>query len=74
MTAEGFAVGVTTEIVIGGDRARALYIVAANTPEEAIQAVRRIVSSGCTIDAFATQVSSETIRKLGLRPGQVRHL
>ena len=71
---EGFVVGVTSEIVIDGDRARSLYVVAVDSAEKAIQLVRSALSSGCAVDTTATEVSSDTVRKLDLQPGQFRHL
>jgi len=70
---EAFVVGVTTEIAIAGGRARSLYAVLMDTPEQAVEAVRRIVAPGCEVEFTGSKLLPETVRKLGLKPGQAHH-
>jgi Xaa-Pro aminopeptidase len=71
---EAFVVGVTTEVGVMDDRARALWAVVTDTPEQAVRAVRDRVSPGSEVDGVVGKLSSETTKKLGLPPGQARHL
>jgi hypothetical protein len=44
-----FGYGVTTDVLIAGGRARFLYVVRAETPEEAYRIVRQTVSEGSDV-------------------------
>lgn len=67
-------VRVTTNIVIQGTPAISLWIVATNDPKEAVAAVGKLTSLGCDIEAIDTNVLAETVKRLGLAPGQARQL
>jgi hypothetical protein len=59
----------TTEIE-PGDR-RALWVVLADTPQMAMEAVR---ASGCKIDRIVGTLSEETVERLGIQLGQAKLL
>jgi hypothetical protein len=69
-------VRVTTNITVGpsGERAWSLWIVVGDDPKAAEQIVRRAVSPGCIVEATNIEVGPETVKRLGLAPGQAWHL
>ena len=71
---EAYVVSVTTEILVMGERARSLWAVIANSPEEAVGLVQTNIASGATADRTIGKLSPETIKRLGLEPGRPRHL
>jgi hypothetical protein len=71
---QAFVVAVTTEIAVMGERARALWVARTDSPEHAIEAVRKNVSSGCQVHDVVGTLSDETVQRLGLQPGQAKHL
>ncbi len=75
MTVEAYVVGVSTHIVEHGVPTRMLFAVIEETPESALEAVRAKVSATFTVDKDVTgKLSHDTVRRLGLHPGQVRQL
>ena len=75
MIHEAYVVGVDTHVVMHGAPVRMLYVVMEETPEKAIEAVRAKVSATCEVDKrVAGTLTHDTVRKLGLQPGHVRHL
>jgi hypothetical protein len=75
MMREEYVIGVDTHLVVHGATLRMLYVVLEEAPETAIQAVRAKVSATCAVDERpAGTLTHDSIRKLGLRPGQVRQL
>ena len=72
--AQAFVVAVTTEIAVMGERARALWAVRTETQEQAVEAVRRSVSSGCEVHTVVGTLSAETTERLGLEPNKAKHL
>ena len=71
---EVFGFGVTTKVVIGGERARALYVALADTPEQARQAIQKVVSPGAEVGEVYYELPKETAKRLTLAPGQARRL
>ncbi len=75
MIQEAYVVGVNTRLVMHGAPVRMLYVVMEESPEKAVEAVRAKMSATCEVDErVAGTLTHDTIRKLGLRPGHVRHL
>jgi hypothetical protein len=72
--AQAFVVGVTTEIPVMGERARSLWAVLTETPEQAVEAVRRSVSPSCEVDDVIGALTGETVERLGLELGKAKHL
>jgi hypothetical protein len=72
--AQAFAVAVITEIPIMGERARSLWAVLTETPEQALEAVRRSVSPGCEVHDVIGTLTGESVQRLGLEPGEAKHL
>jgi hypothetical protein len=71
---KGIFVRVTTETVVGGARTTAYWIVATDDPTTAEEIVRKAVALGCIVEATDTEVGPETVKRLGLAPGQAWHL
>jgi hypothetical protein len=69
-----FGYGVTTDVLIAGGRARFLYVVRAETPEEAYRIVRQTVSEGSDVGETCYPLSEETAERMNLAPGQARRL
>lgn len=61
-------------IRVGHGRATALWITATGTAEEALEAVRRRVSTTCEVTLADQRVSLEILKRLGLAGGQIWHL
>ena len=72
--AEAFVVSVTTEVEVMGARAQSLWAVVAKSPEEAISLVRASIAPGATADRTIGKLLPETVKRLGLQPGQPKHL
>ena len=71
---EHFVVRVRTDVLVMGDRATALWVVQADSPEEALEIVRGRIASGCEAEMADHRLQSNTIQKLGLAKGQAWHL
>ena len=67
-------VRVQTDILVMGSPATALWIVATGDHEEALNAVRAHVRPDWKIEVADWTVSEDTIKRLGLAPGQAWHL
>lgn len=63
-----------TEIVSQGERVPALWIVVTDDPEAAQKAVEARVSAGSIVQATDGKVGAETVKRLGLAPGQAWQL
>jgi hypothetical protein len=72
--ARAILVRVTTEFDANSDRATALWIVATDDPETAVQIVREKVLLGCIVEATDHEVTEATIERLGLAARQSWHL
>lgn len=72
--AAAICVRVVTENEHQGVHATSHWIVATGDPDKAVQAVRTRVSSRCQVRATTHRVSPETIRRMGLQPGQAHLL
>ena len=53
-----------------GGRTFEIWIVATDDPEEAVRAVKAIVSAGANVELIHDRPSDETIKRLALAPGQ----
>jgi hypothetical protein len=69
--AQAFVIATSTDAEIGGDPARALWVVLADTPHLAVEAAR---ASGCKVDRIVGTLSEDTVERLGIQPGQARRL
>jgi hypothetical protein len=67
--AQAFVVATTKENA--GDRTPALWVVLADSPFMAVEAVR---ASGCEVDRIVGTLSEETVERLGIAPDQARRL
>jgi hypothetical protein len=67
--AQAFVVATTKENA--GDRTPALWVVLADSPLMAVEAVR---ASGCEVDRIVGTLSEETVERLGIAPDQARRL
>ena len=47
-----------------------IWIVATDDPEEAVRAVKALVSAGANVELIHDRPSDETIKRLALAPGQ----
>jgi hypothetical protein len=73
--AEGYAVRVNTDIQgAGAAPVWTLYVVLAETQEEAIEAVKRAIPPRWEVVAADSKLLPETVARLGLRPGQPERL
>jgi hypothetical protein len=54
-----------------GDRIPALWVVLADSPVMAVEAMR---ASGCEVDRIVGTLSEETVELLGIQPDQARRL
>jgi hypothetical protein len=68
---EAFLIGVNTEALDRSDRR--LFLVLDDSPERAVQAVRRLWPTS-KVDWSGIKALPETVEKLGLRPGAPRQL
>jgi|tagenome__1003787_1003787.scaffolds.fasta_scaffold19440006_1 hypothetical protein len=48
------------------------YVAMVDTPEEAVRAVRKLVSEGTELQANGTTLSPVIARAIGLKPGQAK--
>ncbi len=71
---ENFVIRVRTDTLVVSDRATALWIVCADSPEEALEIVRGRIASGCEAEMTDHRLQPDTIQKLGLAKGQAWHL
>jgi len=72
--AEAFLVSVIPKIQVGREPLQSLWAVVADDQEEAIALVQAHVIPGGTADRIMGKLSPETVIKLGLQPGQPKHL
>jgi hypothetical protein len=72
----GYSITVATDIPgIGQNPPFTIYVVLTASEEEAITAVQEAIPPAWTITHVRpTILQSETVEKLGLRPGQAHHL
>jgi hypothetical protein len=71
---EHFVVRVRTDVLIMGERAMALWVVHADSAEQALEIVRSQIASGCEAELTDHRLRAETIEKFGLAKGQAWHL
>lgn len=71
---EHFVIRVRTDILVIGERATALWVVRADSPNEALEIVRAQVASGCEARMTDHRLQPDTIKKFGLAKGQAWHL
>jgi len=71
---ENFVIRVRTDTLVVSDRATALWIVCADSPEEALEIVRGQIASGCEAEMTDHKLQPDTLKKLGLAKGQAWHL
>jgi hypothetical protein len=71
---ENFVIRVRTDTLVVSDRATALWIVCADSPEEALEIVRGRIASGCEAEMTDHRLQPDTVKKLGLAKGQAWHL
>ena len=58
----------------GGIPIAMLYAVVSDTPEHAVEAVRRAIPASWHIELTDIRLAPETIERLALRPGEARSL
>jgi hypothetical protein len=68
--AEAIFVRVEAERTAAGGRTFEIWIVATADPDEAVKAVREMVSAGRNVEAIHDRPSGETIKRLALPPGK----
>ena len=68
----GIVIRVVAEV--GDKRVPMLWVVMMDKPEDALAAVRFYLAPECDVELTDYRISAETIRALGLVPGQVRQL
>jgi hypothetical protein len=68
--ADAIFVRVEAERTATGGRTFEIWIVATNNPDEAVAAVRAMVSSTREVEAIYDRPSEETIKRLALPPGK----
>ena len=71
---EHYVIRVRTDMLIMGERATALWVVRANSPEEALEIVRTKTPKGSGLEITYHRLQPDTIQKLGLAEGQAWHL
>ena len=71
---EHFVIRVRTDILVMGERATALWVVPADSPEEALEIVRAKVAKGSELEITYHRLQPDTVQKLGLAKGQAWHL
>jgi hypothetical protein len=67
---EAVFVRVEAERTPAGGRTFEIWIVATDDPDEAVKAVRELVSPKRNVEAIHDRPSEETIKRLALAPGQ----
>jgi hypothetical protein len=71
---EHFVIRVRTDALVMGDRAMALWVVRADSSNEALEIIRAAVASGCEAEMTDHKLQPETTKRLGLAKGQAWHL
>jgi hypothetical protein len=71
---EHFVIRVRTDVLVMGERAMALWVVRADSAEQALEIIRSQIASGCEAELTYHQLQPDTIRKLSLANGQAWHL
>ena len=69
-----FVIRVRTDILVMGERATALWVVRADSPEQALEIVRDAVAKGAELEITYHRLQPNTVQKLGLAKGQAWHL
>ena len=70
MSSDGILVRVSVNIIVDGGPAMTFWIVATNDPKAAEEVVRKKVSATCLVEATLIPVLPDTLKKLGLAPGE----
>ena len=71
---EHFVIRVRTDILVKGERNTALWVVCADSPEQALEIVRAKVPKGSGLELTYHRLQPDTVQKLGLAKGQAWHL
>ena len=67
---DGILVRVSANIIVGGGPATTFWVVATDDPKAAEEAVKKKVSATCLVEATLIPVLPDTLKKLGLAPGE----
>jgi hypothetical protein len=70
MSGDGILVRVSTDIIVDRGPATTFWVVASNDPKAAEEVVRKKVSATCLVEATLIPVLPDTLKKLGLAPGE----
>ena len=71
---EHFVIRVRADSLVMGERATSLYVVRADSPNEALEIVRATNTGGCVVEMTDHKLQPETTERLGLAKGQAWHL